>query len=264
MDAFAITGEWPVDHVEVGVISERTGVHLSDGADRVFALASVTKLFTAVGVLVAVEEGSISLDDDIEGATVRELLSHSAGIGPDGSLLDKPGRRRIYSNAGYDRLAAHVSTATDFEFASYLRLGVFEPLGMSQTELVGSAAKDGLSSVRDLITFVSGLDRILSAQTIAAMTSPQLPELVGVLPGYGRQAPNPWGLGPELRGNKSPHWTSLQNSSGTWGHFGQAGTFVWNDPSHRISCVVLTDRPFGPWAIERWPTFSSAVIDQFG
>ena len=91
------------------------------------------------------------------------------------------------------------------------------------------------------------------------MTSPYLPELVGVLPGYGRQAPNTWGLGPEIRSNKSPHWTGASLSPQTWGHFGQAGTFVWTDPALELALIVLTDKPFGDWVLERWPTLSDAV-----
>ena len=33
------------------------------------------------------------------------------------------------------------------------------------------------------------------------------PELAGVLPGFGYHNPNDWGLGPEIRGTKAPHWT---------------------------------------------------------
>ena len=86
------------------------------------------------------------------------------------------------------------------------------------------------------------------------------PELIGVLPGYGRQVPNPWGLGPEIRGEKSPHWTGSSNSPATWGHFGQAGTLLWVDPEQQTVLVVLTDEPFGELAIERWPVLADALL----
>ena len=144
-------------------------------------------------------------------------------------------------------------------FADYLREGLFEPLGMTATALITSPAHGARSSVADIVLFVQGLPRLLAPSTVAAMTSPYLPELLGVLPGYGRQAPNSWGLGPEIRSMKSPHWTGRLNSPETWGHFGQAGTFVWVDPTAELALVVLTDKPFGDWVLDRWPTLSDAV-----
>ncbi len=81
-----------------------------------------------------------------------------------------------------------------------------------------------------------------------------------VLPGFGRQDPNPWGLGFEIRGRKHPHWTGAANDPATFGHFGRSGTFVWVDPVRQLACCVLTDEPFGPWAATAWPLFADAVI----
>lgn len=53
----------------------------------------------------------------------------------------------------------------------------------------------------------------------------QFPGVDGVLPGFGVQRPNDWGLGFEIRDDKSPHWTGSSNSKRTFGHFGQSGTF---------------------------------------
>jgi len=90
----------------------------------------------------------------------------------------------------------------------------------------------------------------------------QFPGLVGVLPGFGRQSPNDWGLGIELRDSKSPHWTGTRNSERTFGHFGASGTFLWVDPAAGLACGVLTDRPFGDWAKEAWPAFGDAVLGE--
>jgi CubicO group peptidase (beta-lactamase class C family) len=86
------------------------------------------------------------------------------------------------------------------------------------------------------------------------------PGLPGVLPGVGRFDPLDWGLGPELRGDKRPHWTGTTNSAATFGHIGGAGTFLWVDPAIDLALVCLTDRDFGAWALEAWPAFSDAVI----
>jgi CubicO group peptidase (beta-lactamase class C family) len=131
---------------------------------------------------------------------------------------------------------------------------------MQSTTLEGSPAHGGVSTVTDLLAFADGISRLLAPETFSRMTTPHLPELVGVLPGWGRQEPNPWGLGPEIRSGKSPHWTGGSNSPFTWGHFGQAGTFLWVDPLANTTLVVLTDLPFGDWAKPRWPALSDAVL----
>ncbi len=95
---------------------------------------------------------------------------------------------------------------------------------------------------------------------IAEATTVAFPGLRGVLPGFGLQDPNDWGLGFEIRGAKTPHWTGARNSPGTFGHFGATGTFLWLDPAAGIALACLTDRPFGSWAGEAWPALSDAVL----
>jgi hypothetical protein len=76
--------------------------------------------------------------------------------------------------------------------------------------------------------------------------------------------PNDWGLGFELRDEKHPHWTGAQNSTRTFGHFGQSGGFLWVDPVAGIACACLTDAGFGDWAKEAWPRLSDAVLAATG
>ncbi|CAM5528578.1 CubicO group peptidase (Beta-lactamase class C family) OS=Streptomyces violarus OX=67380 GN=FHS41_003305 PE=4 SV=1 [Streptomyces violarus] len=102
--------------------------------------------------------------------------------------------------------------------------------------------------------------RLLDPRTVAEAMTVHYPGTKGVLPGYGHQNPNDWGLGFEIRDSKSPHWTGSSSSPRTFGHFGQSGTFLWIDPDARAACVALTDRAFGPWAIEAWPVFTDAVL----
>ena len=92
----------------------------------------------------------------------------------------------------------------------------------------------------------------------------QFPELAGVLPGWGRQDPCPWGFGPEIKGHKEPHWTGSTASPNTFGHFGGSGTFLWVDPDIDLACITLTDRDFGDWAVAAWPPFSDAVRAAYG
>jgi len=268
--ALSRLADWPVETAAAVVVRRDGAVLGSSGpTDRVLPLASVTKPLSAYAVLVATEEEALGLDDPAgpEGATVRHLLAHASGLAPDQQRsVAEPGTRRIYSNAGFDMLGSAVEEATGIGFADYLREAVLEPLGMTSTRLDGSPADAAHASADDLARFAAELlsPRLLASSTRAAATSVQFPGLVGVLPGFGRQEPNAWGLGLEIRGGKSPHWTGASNAPSTFGHFGQSGTFVWADPDAGLACVVLTDRDFGPWAAEVWPVLSDAVLAEAG
>jgi CubicO group peptidase (beta-lactamase class C family) len=219
-----------------------------------------------MAVLVAVEEETLALDDPAgpEGSTVAHLLAHASGLGLDGARIGAPGRRRIYSNLGFERLAAEVEVATGTDFAAWLRAAVFGPLDMGSARLVGSPASGAEGTITDL----AALGRELLAPTLAPdlmaeATTTAFPGLAGVLPGYGRQDPNDWGLGFEIRDGKHPHWTGSRNAPGTFGHFGRSGTFLWVDPVARLACACLTDREFGMWAMPLWPELSDAILDEY-
>jgi CubicO group peptidase (beta-lactamase class C family) len=197
---------------------------------------------------------------------VRHLLAHASGLGPDGAVLAPPATRRIYSNAGYEVLADVVADAAGLPFATYLGEAVLGPLDLSDTTLDGSPASGAVGPVADLLRLARELlaPTVVAPATLAEATAVAFPGLVGVLPGFGRQDPNDWGLGPELRDAKSPHWTGSRCSPRTFGHFGQAGGFLWVDPDAGLACACLTDRPFGPWAAEAWPALADAVLARFG
>lgn len=266
MESLRIIENWPVPTAAAAVVRADGSLAGSHGpVDHRFALASVTKPLAAYAALVAYEEGAIELDEPAgpEGSTVRHLLAHTSGLAFDEHRVTAPpGQRRLYSNAGFEVLGDHITKATGIPFAEYLHQAVCEPLGMTATTLEGSPAKDGVSTVSDLVRFAAELQapRLLDVRTVAAATSVVHPGLKGVLPGYGHQSPNDWGLGLEIRDGKSPHWTGGTSSPRTFGHFGQAGTFLWVDPDARAACVALTDRAFGPWAVEAWPPFTDAVL----
>jgi CubicO group peptidase (beta-lactamase class C family) len=256
--------DWPVDHVAAAVVGADGSTLATVGAqDRPFRLASVTKLLTAYATLVAVEEGAVEWGTPAgpEGSTVRHLAAHASGLSfSDGVEQARPGARRIYSNTGFDVLGVTIAAAAGFPFAEYLHQAVCEPLGMTATRLDGSPAADGVSTAADLARFAAELQAPTLTHTLAEATSVAFPGLDGILPGYGRQKPNDWGLGFEVRDGKSPHWTGSGSSPRTFGHFGQSGTFLWVDPDAGVAAVVLTDRDFGPWAIEAWPAFTDRVL----
>ncbi|NUU20971.1 MAG: beta-lactamase family protein [Streptomycetaceae bacterium] len=266
MESLRALESWPVPHAAAAVVASGGAVLGDRGpVETPFRLASVTKPLTAYAVLVAVEEGGVELDEPAgpEGATVRHLLAHAAGYAFDHErVMARPGQRRIYSNAGFEVLARHVEQNCGIPFRVYLNEAVFRPLGMSSTFLDGSPAADAVSTVADLTRFAAELmaPKLLAPETVAEATSVVFPGLDGVVPGYGLQRPNDWGLGFEIRGHKSPHWTGTRNSPSTYGHFGQRGTFLWVDPEAGAAAIALTDRDFGTWAIEAWPAFNDGVL----
>jgi CubicO group peptidase (beta-lactamase class C family) len=268
MESLGLIGNWPVGAAAAAVVRQDGTVAGTSGpVGRRFRLASVTKPLTAYAALVAYEEGVFELDDPAgpEGSTVRHLLAHTSGLAFDEHRpVAAPGTRRLYSNAGFEVLGDHLAKAAGIPFPEYLRQAVLEPLGMGDTSLDGSPAADGVSTVADLARFAAELQapRLLHPSTVATATSVAFPGLKGVLPGYGSQNPNDWGLGFEIRAAKSPHWTGALSSPATFGHFGQTGTFLWVDPAAHAACVVLTDRDFGEWALPLWPRLTDAVLTE--
>ena len=143
-----------------------------------FRLASVTKQFTAMAILMLAEEKKLSLDDAIVkffpelpasdvGIHVRHLLNHTSGITDyeplipgfrTAQVLDKDvlrlltsadslhfpvGSRFQYSNSGYALLALIVEAVSGQSFAEFLQQRIFMPLGMSNTV----ARQEGISVV---------------------------------------------------------------------------------------------------------------------
>ncbi|HEY1370169.1 MAG TPA: serine hydrolase domain-containing protein [Gaiellaceae bacterium] len=266
MEALAQVEGWPARRAAVAVTRADAELGSVGPRDEAFDWASVTKPLTALAALVAVEEGTIELEQPAgpEGSTVRHLLSHASGLPLDaGGPTGRPGHRRIYSNVGFEVLADTIAAAAGMSFAEYLGAAVLEPLGFSGT-LEGSPASGYRGTLDDLAGLGRELlaPRLIAPETLEEATTTAFPGLVGVLPGFGRMEPNDWGLGLELRDAKSPHWTGRQNSPRTFGHFGRSGTFLWVDPEPGLACACLTDLPFGDWAKEAWPRLSDAVLTQ--
>ncbi|MFC1553659.1 serine hydrolase domain-containing protein [candidate division KSB1 bacterium] len=134
--------------------------------DTKFLLASVSKQFTAMAVMILEEAGKISYDDTIDkyfphvpdrwkSITIEHLLTHTSGI-PDrfyvigyaegyvnSQILDRlisnswldftPGRRHKYSNSGYNVLSMIIEQVSGMPFREFMRINIFEPLEMYDT-----------------------------------------------------------------------------------------------------------------------------------
>ena len=138
--------------------------------ESVFQLASVSKQFTAMAIMILKEQGKLSYDDSVqqyipafpyEGITIRQLLNHRAGLSeytyfsdalwPDRNIpitnddvlglmeehepspYYQPNTHFDYSNTGYFLLASIVKRASGMPFAQFVEEHIFDPLGMDDT-----------------------------------------------------------------------------------------------------------------------------------
>jgi len=195
---------WPCDNAAAVVTGRAEALH-GDAARR-FPWASVTKVAAAVAMLVAAEEGIVDLDEPAgpPGSTFRHLLAHASGLPFEaGAPIAQPGRRRIYSNYGFEVAAELVAERAEMPFAEYFH----HVWGGTGLRLEGSAASGASGTIADLGELARELQapRRLAGETLAEAVAVQFPGLDGVLPGLGRQQPNDWGLGFEVRDAKTPH-----------------------------------------------------------
>jgi CubicO group peptidase (beta-lactamase class C family) len=260
---------WPAEHTAAGVATADAVIAHHGAVDYRLGWGSVTKLLVAYATLIAAEEGVLDLDEPAGpgGSTVRHLLAHASGLSWDGPKpLGKPGERRIYSNTGYLALAEHLERRAEMPFPAYLHAAVLEPLRLDAT-LDGDAAGGIVGTLGDMLAFgrEALAPTLIAAETLGEATAVQFPGLDGVLPGFGRQTPNDWGLGFELRNGKTPHWTGSGNSARTYGHFGSkpgTATFLWVDPERRLVAAAVADSSFGEWAATAWPVLSDALLEE--
>jgi CubicO group peptidase (beta-lactamase class C family) len=269
--ALAQLDSWGVPHAAAVVITRSGPVAVAGDVEHVLPIASLSKPITAAVALLEVSAGTLQLDEPIgptgpQGATVRHLLAHAGGLGAEvGERTMDPGRRRIYSNWGFELIGETIAARRGLPFADVLRERLTAPLGMAATSLDGSPAHAMRSSVADLARFVGELlqPTVLDAASHALLTTLAFAELDGVLPGYGRQRPNGFSLGLEVRGTKDPHWAGSRLSPATLGHFGRSGSLIWADPTRGLGLATLSGREFGDWARAAWPMLNDALVDAY-
>lgn len=264
------TAQWPVGHVSAAAINGGGASAFAGDIHRVYELASVTKLLAGYAALVAVEEEAISLSDEVApGVSIRHLLAHASGMSFATPTFERaPETKRIYSSAGIEAVAQAIEQNTEMPFGTYAAEAVFQPLGMTATEIYGPAGHAGRSTVADLTAFAKELlaPKLLHPSTLAEAMTVQFAGLDGIVPGYGNQRPNDWGLAFEIKGTKGTdqgtaggHWTGRNQPADTVGHFGQSGTFLWVHPATGRAAVALTDTAFGPWAKPLWQEFNDRL-----
>lgn len=264
---FAATADFPFTAC-VGVTDAAQTLAVQGDPQQVLPLASVTKPLTAWGVLVAIERGEMGLDDPAgpAGSTVRHLLDHTSGLPFEGTEPQRrPGQRRIYSNAGFDLLAAHVGEAVGQEFAHWLEWEVVRPLGMAFTDVSGRPSAGALASIDDLLVFGREVLRptLISPELRDLALTVSSPGLAGIVPGYGSFPDNQWGLGFELHDHKSPHWMGEALPPETAGHFGAMGSFLFIDRSRGLAAAFLSGETFGPDHKRIWPALTDEIVTRY-
>lgn len=222
--------------------------------------ASVSKLAVALAVGAEVDAGRVRYEDAAgpPGATVAHLLSHSSGLGLEAGDHRRPvGTRRVYSNVGIDLVAEALAPAEGP--ARWIADRVLGPLGLGTSGLVGRPAAGIRGSTRDLARLAAAFvdQSLLAPATHARIAAPYLPELDGVVPGFGRFVPCPWGLGPELHGDKQ-HWMAGWPARAL-GHFGRSGALVLVDPVDQVAVAATSTVPFGSWAVAGWPAWLGQI-----
>jgi CubicO group peptidase (beta-lactamase class C family) len=298
-------GGRPAEYLTVG--TDGRGRPLAE--DSLVAVASITKLATALAVLRLVDTGAFGIDDLLDryvpeaaaaqpGVTLRRLLTHTSGLlgGYEQELgartLDlswpaiaraaqrvppgqPPGMSVEYSNLNYCLLASVVERVTGKPFAIALRELVLAPLGVEgyfgvepprPPAYVGGLPVDeytgtpleqyntpfdraiGRPNAGLVVTAAGALALVhafrgmpvdfLAAGSRAAATRDQTGGLGGGFTAV-RYERCPWGLGPELRGDKSPHWAPAKASPESFGHYGATGCLVWADPRSNVTWAIL-------------------------
>jgi CubicO group peptidase (beta-lactamase class C family) len=252
---------WPGSHSYIvlrldGGTAQRVAEH--GDLNEVRPWASVSKMTVAMAFGVEVDWDLHSYDEQVgpHGATFANLLSHSSGLGLEESDSIVPiATKRVYSNYGYDRAVQAIVGENDP--AEWLVYRVFDPLGLSTTSLEGRPAAGVSGSTEDLATLAVAWLRCdgISRPTRDRLIRPYLPDLAGIVPGFGRFTPCPWGIGPEVRGEKR-HWMGDWPAT-SFGHFGMSGSMMLLNAEEGIAVVATSSEPFGAWAVKLWPEWTS-------
>ncbi len=157
--------------------AKKTPLKTSD----VFELASVSKQFTAMVIMMLKEQGKVNYDDPVEkyvsipykGITIRHLLNHTSGLPDYQAVMDQywdktkvagnedcitylnkyvppvlfvPSTKYTYSNTGYLLLASIAEKASSHEFIAFCRANIFTRLGMKQTNIRTNTEKAATSN----------------------------------------------------------------------------------------------------------------------
>jgi len=258
----------------------RAGSSIKNRPETPSNLASVSKQFTAMAIMMLAERGEMDYDDSIskylpeladssKGITIRHLLTHTSGIPDVGDLgidrpnlresevlktiaeqhahFSSPGERYRYSNTGYNLLGMIVERVAKMSLDDFLAHHIFKPLGMSSTRLStrrGYTKGDGgiISTVDDLLKWDQALysGRVVRPETLNTAFTPA----------SVREGTTTYGFG----------WNSAEKDGErfVWhtGNDGQNKAFIGRLLGERVLVVILTNN-----GNSRRPEICEAIVD---
>lgn len=230
-------------------------------------IASVSKTFTAMAVMLLAEQGKLKYDDlvtrhvpELAGAaldiTIRHLLTHTSGIPDVGDLgIDRPGvgERDVvsavrahhtrfarpgasyrYSNTGYMILGMVVERASGRPFDELLQRAIFEPLGMTNTRPDPRPRRAGETKGESgLVSTVDDLlkwERALAGESLVRQSA----FAEAVAPARLADGESPYGFG----------WNVVQRDGQTYmwhsGNSGARRAFLGRRVRDGIAVIILT------------------------
>ncbi len=288
-------------------------------AETLFLVASLTKPVTVTALMMLVERGLITLDDRVDefvpvfaqngkdDVRIRHLMTHTSGLPdmpPNNQLLRAahtplsgfiseilrlppgfaPGTQVRYQSMGTAMLGEVLQRVTGIPLAEFLRVEVFEPLGMNDTSLgLQGARTRRIAEIRlapeqhtsdwnwnssywlalgspwgGLITSIADFSRFcrlmldggrlddLRLLSPATVRAMTANQLASMpsIPESDRRC-RPWGLGWRL------NWPGQSSNFGdllgprAFGHWGATGTLCWLDPDADAFLILFTTQPGG-------------------
>ncbi|MBL7847132.1 MAG: beta-lactamase family protein [Cyclobacteriaceae bacterium] len=238
-----------------------------------FELASVSKQFTSMIIMMLQEERKLSYDDPLAkyipelpypGITIRHLLTHTSGLPDYQAIMDEnwdkskvagnneiiqyliayhppkrfePGSQYEYSNTGYVLLGSIAEMASGKDFIGMCRERIFAPLGMSQTDIRSLEEKAAIENFAKGYVYVENKGRYVAADSFP---SSNYIVWLGKRKGPGRISSTSSDL---LRWDRALYGTALVKPE----------TLAEAFTPYRLSNDSLTNYGFG-WDIDQHPT----------
>jgi CubicO group peptidase (beta-lactamase class C family) len=166
---------------------------------------------------------------------LRQLVLEPLEI--DGFIGEDPDRPVVQVRYDSDEHAG-----TDLAYANS---AFYRSMGFPDGGLVTTAA--GALALLD--AFLGSPAGFLGERIRTEAIQNQVGDLGGGVSGYLDWESSPWGLGPEIRGSKTPHWTPQQADPGSFGHSGDSGCLVWRDDAADLTWVRFGTREH-PWMLD--------------
>lgn len=135
----------------------------------------------------------------------------------------------------------HAGTELAYANSAFYRSFAFPDAGLVTTAAGALALLDA---------FAGDPAAFLSSGVLRAATRNQVGKRGGGVFGFLEWSSCPWGLGPEMRGAKAPHWAPLQAHPKSFGHTGDSGCLVWMDRNAGLAWVMLATRAFADWMLD--------------